>query len=33
MTYRISLYFYNTIEECEIFCGNLNDIFLERSYT
>ncbi len=32
MTYRVSLYFYNTIEECEIFLKTLNDIFTERAY-
>ena len=32
MTYRVSLYFYNTIEECEIFLETLNKIFEERSY-
>jgi cysteine desulfurase/selenocysteine lyase len=32
MTYRISLYFYNTQEECRIFLDTLHDIFEERSY-
>ena len=32
MTYRISLYFYNTIEECQIFLETLDEIFQERSY-
>lgn len=32
MTYRVSLYFYNTIVECEIFLETLNKIFEERSY-
>ncbi|HTY82238.1 MAG TPA: aminotransferase class V-fold PLP-dependent enzyme [Dehalococcoidales bacterium] len=32
MTYRVSLYFYNTIEECRIFLDALHDIFSERSY-
>jgi cysteine desulfurase/selenocysteine lyase len=32
MTYRISLYFYNTIEECQVFLDTLNKIFEERSY-
>ncbi len=32
MTYRISLYFYNTFEECHIFLETLNEIFQERSY-
>jgi cysteine desulfurase/selenocysteine lyase len=32
MTYRVSLYFYNTIEECQVFLDTLNKIFEERSY-
>ena len=32
MTYRISPYFYNTIEECQIFLDSLDEIFQERSY-
>jgi len=32
MTYRVSLYFYNTLEECRIFLGTLDSIFRERSY-
>jgi cysteine desulfurase/selenocysteine lyase len=32
MTYRVSLYFYNTIEECQIFLDTLHKIFEERSY-
>ncbi|OGN90568.1 MAG: hypothetical protein A2Z70_03835 [Chloroflexi bacterium RBG_13_48_17] len=32
MTYRVSLYFYNTIEECHVFLDTLNEIFEERSY-
>jgi cysteine desulfurase / selenocysteine lyase len=32
MTYRVSLYFYNTIEECNIFLDTLHAIFEERSY-
>jgi cysteine desulfurase/selenocysteine lyase len=32
MTYRVSLYFYNTIEECRIFLDTLHEIFKERSY-
>jgi cysteine desulfurase/selenocysteine lyase len=32
MTYRASLYFYNTLEECEIFLDTLNTVFEERSY-
>jgi cysteine desulfurase/selenocysteine lyase len=32
MIYRVSLYFYNTIEECRIFLETLDEIFKERSY-
>jgi cysteine desulfurase / selenocysteine lyase len=32
MTYRVSLYFYNTLEECRIFVDTLHDIFTERCY-
>jgi cysteine desulfurase/selenocysteine lyase len=32
MTYRVSLYFYNTIEECRIFLDTLHTIFQDRSY-
>ncbi len=32
MVYRISLYFYNTIEECRIFLETLQEIFEERGY-
>ncbi len=32
MTYRVSFYFYNTIEECRIFIETLDEIFRERSY-
>ncbi len=32
MVYRASLYFYNTLEECQIFVETLNTIFEERSY-
>jgi cysteine desulfurase/selenocysteine lyase len=32
MVYRVSLYFYNTIEECGIFLETLDEIFKERSY-
>jgi len=32
MTYRVSLYFYNTIEECRVFVDTLQTIFEERSY-
>ena len=32
MTYRVSLYFYNTLEECRIFLDTLHSIFEERSY-
>jgi len=32
MLYRISLYFYNTLEECSNFLDTLEEIFRERSY-
>jgi cysteine desulfurase / selenocysteine lyase len=32
MTYRVSLYFYNTLEECRIFVDTLHQIFKERGY-
>jgi len=32
MLYRVSLYFYNTIEECQTFLATLHKIFEERSY-
>jgi cysteine desulfurase/selenocysteine lyase len=32
MVYRISVYLYNTIEECRIFLDTLHEIFKERSY-
>ncbi len=32
MTYRVSLYFYNTLEECNVFLDTLHTIFEERSY-
>jgi cysteine desulfurase/selenocysteine lyase len=32
MVYRVSFYFYNTIEECAIFLESLDDIFKERCY-
>ena len=32
MVYRLSLYFYNTMEECRIFLETLQEIFEERSY-
>ncbi len=32
MTYRVSLYFYNTEEECRTFLKTLQQIFQERSY-
>lgn len=32
MLYRISLYFYNTIDECQTFLETLDKIFEERSY-
>jgi len=33
MTYRVSLYFYNTMKECQIFVETLSKIFEERGYT
>jgi cysteine desulfurase/selenocysteine lyase len=32
MIYRVSFYFYNTIEECRMFLETLDEIFEERSY-
>jgi cysteine desulfurase/selenocysteine lyase len=32
MIYRVSLYFYNTLEECKIFLDTLHQIFKERAY-
>lgn len=32
MMYRISFYFYNTIEECDIFLDTLHEVFEERFY-
>ena len=32
MFYRVSLYFYNTLEECRVFLDTLHEIFEERSY-
>lgn len=32
MMYRVSFYFYNTIEECDIFLDTLHEIFKERFY-
>jgi selenocysteine lyase/cysteine desulfurase len=32
MTYRVSLYFYNTLEECRIFLDTLHSVFDERGY-
>lgn len=32
MIYRVSFYFYNTIEECRLFAETLNRIFEERCY-
>ena len=32
MVYRVSFYFYNTIEECRVFLETLDEIFKERSY-
>jgi len=33
MLFRISLYFYNTLQECQTFLETLDKIFEERSYT
>ncbi|HUK50114.1 MAG TPA: aminotransferase class V-fold PLP-dependent enzyme [Terriglobales bacterium] len=33
MLYRISLYFYNTLEECQVFLAALDAIFQDRGYT
>lgn len=32
MIYRVSLYFYNTLEECRTFAATLDEIFIERCY-
>jgi cysteine desulfurase/selenocysteine lyase len=32
MIYRISFYLYNTINECQVFIGTLDEIFKERCY-
>jgi cysteine desulfurase/selenocysteine lyase len=32
MTYRVSLYLYNTLEECQVFLDTLDEIFKERGY-
>jgi len=32
MVYRVSFYFYNTIDECQSFLDTLEEIFQERSY-
>ena len=32
MTYRVSLYLYNTVEECRIFLDTLHEVFKERAY-
>jgi cysteine desulfurase/selenocysteine lyase len=32
MIYRVSLYLYNTLAECEVFLETLDEIFKERSY-
>jgi cysteine desulfurase / selenocysteine lyase len=32
MTYRLSLYFYNTLEDCQVFLEALHNIFQERGY-
>ena len=32
MVYRVSLYFYNTLDECRLFVDSLDNIFRERGY-
>ena len=32
MVYRVSLYFYNTLDECRLFIDSLDNIFRERGY-
>ena len=32
MVYRVSLYFYNTMKDCQVFLETLDEIFRERSY-
>jgi cysteine desulfurase/selenocysteine lyase len=32
MIYRVSLYLYNTLSECDVFLDTLDEIFFERSY-
>lgn len=32
MIYRVSLYLYNTVEECDVFVETLDEIFKERGY-
>jgi cysteine desulfurase/selenocysteine lyase len=32
MIYRVSLYLYNTLGECDVFLDTLDEIFVERSY-
>jgi cysteine desulfurase/selenocysteine lyase len=32
MVYRVSVYFYNTLEECRVFLETLEEIFQERGY-
>ena len=32
MIYRVSLYLYNTLEECDVFLETLDEVFKERSY-
>jgi cysteine desulfurase/selenocysteine lyase len=32
MTYRASLYFYNTLKECDVFVETLDEVFKERCY-
>jgi selenocysteine lyase/cysteine desulfurase len=32
MIYRVSLYLYNTFEECDVFLETLDEVFKERGY-
>jgi cysteine desulfurase / selenocysteine lyase len=32
MVYRVSLYFYNTLAECDVFLETLDEVLKERSY-
>jgi cysteine desulfurase/selenocysteine lyase len=32
MIYRVSLYLYNTLEECDVFLETLDEVFKERGY-